>query len=307
MAGLASPASNPTQPASKCQIAAYEWQMQKNGMPATTRNEYIHKLLQLAKQCDILNPEEVKATIALGKQSDGTKLQIVNAYNSFLKYKQIAWQKPRYKRKETLPFIPQEAEIDQLIATTSKRVATFLQILKESAARTIEALSLEWKDIDTERKILTINHPAKGSNPRTLPISTRLIEMLNAIPKENNRIFNTTTREIRCTFARRRKTIAQRLKNPRLNCIHLHTFRHWKATMEYHKTHDIYHVKLFLGHKNIKNTEIYITVENSLFTPENSEYHATVAHSEQEETKLIEAGFEHVNNRGELALYRKRK
>jgi integrase len=307
MAGLASPATNQTESASKCQIATYEWQMQKNGMTDSTREAYTHKLLQLVKLCNILNPEEVKVTIALGKQTNGTKSETVNAYNSFFKYKQIQWEKPHYKRKETLPFIPQEVEIDQLIATVSKRLSAFLQILKETGARTIEASTLQWKDIDTERKVLTINNPAKGSNPRTLPISTRLIEMVNAIPKENQRIFNTTTREIRCSFARRRKVIAQRLKNPRLSSIHLHTFRHWKGTMEYHKTHDIYHVKLVLGHKSVKNTEIYITIENSLFTPENSEYHTATATTIQEIQKLLEAGFEYITELDRTKIFRKRK
>ena len=135
--------------------------------------------------------------------------------------------------------------------------------------------------------------------------------MIEALPKTHgDRLFSQTQEGLdyhREDFNRQRKRIASKLKNPRLRKITFHTLRHFKGTMEYHKTKDILHVMQTLGHKNIKNTEIYITVENSLFTPENSEYHATVAHSEQEETKLIEAGFEHVNNRGELALYRKRK
>ncbi|MGQ9530835.1 MAG: tyrosine-type recombinase/integrase [Candidatus Bathycorpusculaceae bacterium] len=39
--------------------------------------------------------------------------------------------------------------------------------------------------------------------------------------------------------------------------MHFHTLRHWKATMEYHKTKDIPHVMQLLGHGNIKNTLIY--------------------------------------------------
>ena len=47
------------------------------------------------------------------------------------------------------------------------------------------------------------------------------------------------------------------MQNPRFNRISFHTFRHWKATTEYHKTKDILHVKELLGHKSIKNTLIY--------------------------------------------------
>ncbi|MGD0977760.1 MAG: methyltransferase domain-containing protein [Candidatus Bathyarchaeia archaeon] len=39
--------------------------------------------------------------------------------------------------------------------------------------------------------------------------------------------------------------------------IHFYTLRHWKATMEYHRTKDILYVMKLLGHKNIANTLIY--------------------------------------------------
>jgi site-specific recombinase XerD len=42
-------------------------------------------------------------------------------------------------------------------------------------------------------------------------------------------------------------------------------FRHWKATLEYHKTKDIFHVKNFLGHNSVRNTEIYMNIEHALF------------------------------------------
>jgi integrase len=36
--------------------------------------------------------------------------------------------------------------------------------------------------------------------------------------------------------------------------IHFHTFRHWKAATEQHKTKDSWHVKIILGHKSITST-----------------------------------------------------
>jgi hypothetical protein len=46
--------------------------------------------------------------------------------------------------------------------------------------------------------------------------------------------------------------LAYQLQNPRLLREHFHTLRHWKATMEYHRTKDILHVMNVLGHKNIR-------------------------------------------------------
>ena len=49
--------------------------------------------------------------------------------------------------------------------------------------------------------------------------------------------------------------------------IHYHTFRHFKATQLYHQTRDVLYVMKFLGHRDVKNTLIYIDLEISLFFP----------------------------------------
>ena len=69
-----------------------------------------------------------------------------------------------------------------------------------------------------------------------------------------------------------------------------HTFRHWKATMEYHKTKDILHVMQLLGHRNIKNTLIY----TQLVRFKDDEYTARVAKTEEEICDLVESGFEYL-------------
>ena len=73
-------------------------------------------------------------------------------------------------------------------------------------------------------------------------------------------------------FIKTRKRLAAKLHNPRLKRISFHTFRHWKATDLYHKKGDIYYVKQFLGHKCIKNTEIYINIERTLFESSNDDF-----------------------------------
>jgi site-specific recombinase XerD len=56
-----------------------------------------------------------------------------------------------------------------------------------------------------------------------------------------------------------------KLQNPRLMRIGFHILRHWKATIEYHKTKDILHVKKLLGRKRVENTKIYIDIEQALY------------------------------------------
>jgi integrase len=51
---------------------------------------------------------------------------------------------PHFKRVDKLPFIPLESEIDMVIAGVRIKMATMLQLLKETAFRPIEAWRLQW-------------------------------------------------------------------------------------------------------------------------------------------------------------------
>jgi hypothetical protein len=75
--------------------------------------------------------ETVKAAIAKQQWSLGRKANAVDAYTSFLRMTDGKWESPRYQGIRKIPFIPTEAEVDQLISGCSRRMATFLQLLKE--------------------------------------------------------------------------------------------------------------------------------------------------------------------------------
>ena len=52
-------------------------------------------------------------------------------------------------------------------------------------------------------------------------------------------------------FYETRKSLSRKLQNPNFMKITFKTFRHWKATIEYHRTKDILYVKELLGHKQL--------------------------------------------------------
>jgi integrase len=220
----------------------------------------------------------------------------------------LTWEKPRCKITRKIPFIPTEREINTLIAGSGKKTSTFLTLLKETAMRCGEAKKLQWIDLDSERRIITLNDPEKGSNPRAWKVSSELVGMLNNLPKKSKRLFGDgPMNSLKTTFLKTRKRLASKLKNPRLLRISFHTLRHWKATTLYHQTKDIYYVKEFLGHKSIKNTEIYITIERTLFAPSNDEFTVKVAKKPEEIKELLQVGFEYVCDKNELVFLRKRK
>jgi len=168
---------------------------------------------------------------------------------------------------------------------------------------------LKWIDIDEERRIITLNAPEKGSNPRMWEVSAKLNNMLNALPKKVELVFgNPNTRVMRSVFCGMRKGVAEKLQNPRLVRISFHTFRHWKTTMLYHQTKDPYYVQHFLGHKKLTSTEIYINIEHTLFEAgANDEFTVKVAEKPEEIKALLEVGFEYVCQKDSLIFLRKRK
>ncbi|RJS68580.1 site-specific integrase [Candidatus Bathyarchaeota archaeon] len=289
----------------KGKIVEFMWKMQKNGRKLSTIKNYGKVLNALLNSgVNLLDVEEVKGYLARAKIKPSSKKQYTDTLKMFYKTLDIQWQPPKYKAEPEIPFIPTEKELDQFIAAVGKKLGTFLQLLKETGARAGEIQRLTWADIDFKRRTVRIK-PLKGSLPRILPISLKAIEMLKNLPKKSERIF---AKVIYGTFGEQRRNAAKKLGNPRILQIHFHTFRHWKATMEYHKTKDIIYVKQLLGHKNIQNTLIYITIEKALFQHGlDEEFHVRVAQKPEEIKALLEAGFEYVLQKDGLAFFRKRK
>jgi integrase len=294
---------NEAQAEAKGKIVDFSFWMLKEAFSKSTiktRTKLMKRFLKLG--ADIFNPESVKEIIAKQQWSTGRKCIAVDAYTCFLQMQGLKWEPPIYNRIRKLPFIPTENEADQLIGGCNKRMATFLQLLKETGIRCGEACQLQWKDLDLIEGSIVVT-PEKGSNSRKLKISNKLIAMLNEMPKTSNTVFVTNSDALRKSFQHQRKLIAYKLKNPRLQQISFHPFRHWKATMEYHKTRDILHVMQMLGHKNINNTLVY----TRLIDFKDDDYLARVAHNEQEVCQLIESGFEFVCDFNGNKIFRKRK
>jgi len=294
----------------KGKIVEFIWWMKKEGYAEPTIRSRARLLKLLVKRgADLKDPETVKQVVA--KQSgwsDGTKKNAIDAYTCFLAMNGLTWNPPRYRISPKLPFIPLEKELDELIISCGKKMGAFLQGLKETGADPGELWRAEWTDVDFEKKIIRINHPVKGHNPRILPISDRWINMLSRLPKKDKRIFGgTTRRSFDASFRTQRRRAAAKLGNPRILKITFTTFRHWKGTMEYHKTKDILHVKRILGHKRIESTMIYINLEQALFQNENEEFTVRVAHSLKEACELVEAGFEYVTDMEGAKIFRRRK
>ena len=288
----------------KGKLVEFAWWLKKQGYAESTILDRCRILKTMINRgANLLDPESVKDVIARQSWSEGRKEFAVDAYTSLLSMMGLTWQPPRYRRVERLPWIPTEAEIDQLIAGCSHKIGTFLQLLKETGMRAGEAVRLNWTDIDSAKRTVNVT-PEKGSDPRVFQVSTSLMERLNALPRTSAKVFGEVKfKTIQKNFQEQRKRIAAKLRNPRIQRISFLTLRHWKGTMEYHKTKDILHVMRILGHKNIKNTLVYTHLVNF----EEDEYVSKAAWTLEDAQKLVEAGFEYVCDVEGAKLFRKRK
>jgi len=286
-----------------------EW-MKLQGYKQTTIDRRQAALIRLQRlNANLEAPETVKEIISKQEHwKESQKQVVVFAYDLYAKHYGLFWERPFYEAIRELPFIPQERELDDLIAGVSKEISLLLLIAKETGARAGEIYELLWTDIDFESKTLSIR-AEKNSNPRRFTLKPKLLNMLECYPKTTERIFNhyKNLKDLRRTFERQRKRLAYKLSNQRLNQIKIHTFRHWKGTTEYDKTKDILHVMQTLGHKNIKNTLLYTQLVS---VGEDKGFICKVAKTPNEAVALIEEGFElHCcyGENDEIKLFRKRK
>jgi integrase len=131
-------------------ILEYAWRLKKNGYRESTIFSRVKMLRGLARRANLSNPEAIKAAIADLDVSEGRKENLVCVYAGFCRQYGIAFEAPRYRRIDQLPFIPLESEVDQLIAGMGVKMSTYLQLLKETGARAGEAWRLRWTDLDSE-------------------------------------------------------------------------------------------------------------------------------------------------------------
>jgi integrase len=289
------------------QLAQFLNQLDRNGYSSATIKSYTKFLTFLIRHgASLRDSESVKALIKAQKWAESTKHLVSVYYQQFAKKNGIAYERPRYKATRKLPFIPLESEIDALIASCGPVTSTMLELLKETGMRIGEALRLEWANVDTERRTVTVNDPEKNGNARVLKVPEHLIARLNKLPKKNAKVFGgVPVSSFETNFYGQRKTIARKLENPRLLGIHFHTLRHWKGSTEYAKTRSERHVKELLGHKSILNTDLYVQLLPAM---ERDEYYSATAKTIDEAARLVESGFEYVTEfDGGVKLFKRRK
>ncbi len=162
------------------------------------------------------------------------------------------------------------------------------------------------KQIDLHKGLI-YPETAKGGEARVLKLKNETLGLLKQLVSNtksvNERIFP-TSKTLQKNWNKLRNKLSDRYAKPELKQIRLYDLRHFFGTMLYHKTKDIVHVQRKMGHKSLRNTLVYIDLAD--FDNE-EEYISKVAQTPEEIQQLIEAGFEYVCQKDDLAFFRKRK
>ena len=280
--------------------------MKLDHLADTTTESTVRRLKLISKHANLNEPEEVTNYLANIKGKNSYKEAVAYTYLRYTKYNNIKWELPNIRRTSQPPYVPTTEETTILISNAGTKYSLILSIFRDCGLRPIEMERMKLSWLDLNRGIIRVE-TAKYGLGRTLKLKENTLAMLKTYiatidPKLNDRIFP-TTKSIRRAYIKNRQRTARKLKMSQLNKITLYSFRHYFATMLYHKTKDILYVKQQMGHRNIQNTLIY----THLIDFQEDEFHVRTAKTIEEACKLIEVGFEYVTEIEGVKVFRKRK
>ena len=151
-------------------------------------------------------------------------------------------------------------------------------------------------------------YTVKHGSGRVLRISTGTLNMIRLVIQRDklnpaDKLFKGNSDRYGKVFRIVRNRLAKKLGDFYIKGTRLYDFRHFYATMLYHKTRDILFVKQQLGHKKIETTLVY----TQLTDINSDEYHVRTAKTIEEATQLLESGFNYITEMNGVKLFRKRK
>jgi len=280
--------------------------MKKDQLAESTIKVTDRRLRLITKTVDLDKPEQIKEYLAKIQVKDSYKESLANAYDRYVRYNGLTWDKPSIKRFSQPPYVPTTEETTMLIANAGRTYSLILSMLRDGGFRPIEIERMTLKWLDLNRGTVNVQ-TAKHGNGRTLQLKSQTVAMLKEYIERNNFSLNDNlfakTTTVRSAYRKIRKRTAKKLKRPELLKVSLYSFRHYFATMLYHKTKDILYVKQQMGHKRLENTLIYTHLINFA----DDEWTHGTAQNLAEACKLIDAGFEYVTEMDGIKLFRKRK
>lgn len=162
--------------------------------------------------------------------------------------------------KRQVRFLSKE-EVRSLLKAANSRLSPMIEAFLHLGLRRDELVHLSWADLDFKRQLVAVQakdgwHP-KDYEVRHIPMSDRLIELLEAVPRgKSPYVFHT-----RSGGSHHGNVLSRDFRKLTRSCglkgVSIHTLRHTFASHLIMSGADLYTVQKLLGHSSIKTTEIY--------------------------------------------------
>ena len=253
----------------------------------------------LDRHSNLNEPENVAKFIANLKGAGSYKANLVKAYNHYVKFNGLSWDKPKYRWEQQKPRIPSTETLNNIIEHASKKYSVIFKLLMECGMSPYELSRLSLKDMDLEKGIINVRG-FKGHSSRTFKLKSETLALLKwfiskySFPK---------SQWIQREWRRLRAKTAKELGNPSILTIRCYDLRHYFGSMTYYKTKDILYTKTMMGHKKIETTLLYA----QLIGLGEEEWTSAVAKNVNDVCKLVEQGFEYVTEMEGIKIFGKRK
>lgn len=288
-------------------------------------------LNQIARNCNIFDPDAVKNYVAEIKRTDtrkknmigkpigkGFKQKLIDNYALFCQYNNIEFlDVPKYKYQPPPPTIPKTEDVEAIIMHSAKEFMPIFRVMTETAAEGQELHNIHIDEINqnsphTTLKVMGVKQHDNGTYTLSEETSNILREMIRF--RVNNRTKHhlltemdkdptiypfPTPKTMGEAWRSARKRAAKRLCKPHLDTIELKSLRNFAGAIFYTTMgKDPIATKAFMRHKKLEQTMHYLQQLNS-FTTNNTKIGKLVSTAE-EAMELILQGFteEAVYNQG---------
>ncbi|HSO77688.1 MAG TPA: tyrosine-type recombinase/integrase [Bacteroidales bacterium] len=261
----------------KSDIGKYRSWLESHRFPPTTVRTYTSMMTTFLKFVFPREASECAADdltrmvyeyILPRKLSYSFQNQLISAVKKFYSeiYRQVIdpgkFTRPRTQHR--LPNVLSKEEVKRILdAPVNEKHRVIMSIVYGCGLRRSEVLMLEPQDIDRDRLLLSVRQ-AKGFKDRVVPISARLIDMIDGYLKR----YRPEKYLIEGQQAGKRYSAGSVEKVFRMACdkagikknITLHGLRHSYSTHLLEAGTDLRYIQELLGHKSSKTTEIYTHV-----------------------------------------------
>jgi integrase len=156
------------------------------------------------------------------------------------------------KQRIRIRWMSQEEE-DLIFQNSPEWFQEIILFAVNTGMRIGEIVNLTWKDIDLFRKTIVVLR-TKSGEPRTIPINSRLYEIL--LRKSKIRLI-TSDKVFPFTKAQIQNFWVATCKGLKIDNLHFHDLRHTFATRLIRGGCDLYTVQLLLGHSTPTMTQRY--------------------------------------------------